>query len=61
LRSWPAARTIWTEIDQAGGTALVVEADITDRTQAEAAVQQAVERFGRLDPLPGRDERIPSD
>ena len=39
------------EIDQAGGTALVVEADITDRTQAEAAVQQAVERFGRLDIL----------
>jgi NADP-dependent 3-hydroxy acid dehydrogenase YdfG len=39
------------EIDQAGGTALVVEADITDRTQAEAAVQQTVERFGRLDTL----------
>jgi NADP-dependent 3-hydroxy acid dehydrogenase YdfG len=39
------------EIDNAGGTALVVEADITDRTQAEAAVQQAVERFGRLDTL----------
>ena len=39
------------EIDQAGGTALVVEADITDRTQAEAAVQRAVERFGRLDIL----------
>jgi NADP-dependent 3-hydroxy acid dehydrogenase YdfG len=39
------------EIDQAGGTALVVEADITDRTQAEAAAQQAVERFGRLDTL----------
>jgi len=39
------------EIDQAGGTALVVQADITDRTQAEAAVQQAVERFGRLDTL----------
>jgi hypothetical protein len=36
---------------KAGGTALVVEADITDRTQAEAAVQQAVERFGRLDTL----------
>jgi NADP-dependent 3-hydroxy acid dehydrogenase YdfG len=92
------------EIDKAGGTALVVEADITDRTQAEAAVQQAVERFRRLDtlvnnaglmllgavvgtdaqewdrmiainvqgllyttcaglphPLPGQDERIPSD
>ena len=39
------------EIDQAGGTTLVVEADITDRTQAEAAVQQAVERFRRLDIL----------
>ena len=30
---------------------LAVEADITDRTQAEAAVQQTVERFGRLDTL----------
>jgi NADP-dependent 3-hydroxy acid dehydrogenase YdfG len=39
------------EIDKAGGAALAVEADITDRTQAEAAVQQAVERFGRLDTL----------
>ncbi|MEU1446559.1 SDR family NAD(P)-dependent oxidoreductase [Streptomyces mirabilis] len=39
------------EIEKAGGTALVVEADITDRTQAEAAVQQAVEHFGRLDTL----------
>ncbi|TDO47213.1 NADP-dependent 3-hydroxy acid dehydrogenase YdfG [Kribbella sp. VKM Ac-2527] len=39
------------EIDKAGGTALVVEADITDRAQAEAAVQQTVERFGRLDIL----------
>jgi NADP-dependent 3-hydroxy acid dehydrogenase YdfG len=37
------------EIDKAGGTALVVEADITDRTQAEDAVQQTFERFGRLD------------
>ena len=39
------------DIDKAGGTALVLEADITDRTQAEAAVLQAVERFGRLDIL----------
>ena len=39
------------EIDKAGGTALVVEADITDRTRAEEAVQHAVERFGRLDTL----------
>jgi len=39
------------EIGKAGGTALVVEADITDRTQAEAAVQQAAGRFGWLDTL----------
>ncbi len=39
------------EIEQAGGTALAVEADITDRTQAEAALEQTVERFGRLDIL----------
>ncbi len=39
------------EIDKAGGTTVVVEADISDRTQAEAAVQQAVGRFGRLDTL----------
>jgi NADP-dependent 3-hydroxy acid dehydrogenase YdfG len=39
------------EIDKAGGTALAVEADITDRAQAEAAVQQAAGRFGRLDAL----------
>jgi hypothetical protein len=29
------------EIDKAGGTALAVEADITGRTRADAAVQQA--------------------
>src|SRR4029077_6860392 len=39
------------EIDKAGGTALVVEADITDRAKAMAAVQQAAGRFGRLDVL----------
>jgi NADP-dependent 3-hydroxy acid dehydrogenase YdfG len=39
------------EIGKAGGTALAVEADITDRAQAEAAVQQAAGRFGRLDTL----------
>jgi NADP-dependent 3-hydroxy acid dehydrogenase YdfG len=40
-----------TDIETAGGSALVVEADITDRSQAEAAVQRTVERFGRLDTL----------
>jgi NADP-dependent 3-hydroxy acid dehydrogenase YdfG len=39
------------DIENAGGTALAVEAGITDRAQAEAAVQQAAERFGRLDTL----------
>lgn len=43
--------TLAAEITEAGGTALAVEADITDRYQAEAAVQQTVERFGRLDIL----------
>jgi NADP-dependent 3-hydroxy acid dehydrogenase YdfG len=40
-----------TEIQTAAGTALAVEADISDRDQAETAVDQAVERFGRLDTL----------
>jgi NADP-dependent 3-hydroxy acid dehydrogenase YdfG len=39
------------EIEKVGGAALVVEADITDRNQAEAAVEQTVKRFGRLDTL----------
>ncbi|MDH6292793.1 SDR family NAD(P)-dependent oxidoreductase [Rhodococcus opacus] len=39
------------EITEAGGTALAVEADITDRDQAETAVRQTIERFGRLDIL----------
>jgi NADP-dependent 3-hydroxy acid dehydrogenase YdfG len=38
-------------ITQAGGTALVVQADISDRAQAERAVQQTVEQLGRLDVL----------
>jgi len=39
------------EIEKAGGGSLVVEADITNRAHAEDAVQQTVERFGRLDIL----------
>jgi NADP-dependent 3-hydroxy acid dehydrogenase YdfG len=38
-------------IEAAGGTALAVEADITDRAQAEQAITTVVERFGRLDIL----------
>ena len=36
-------------IRQAGGTAHVVPADITEQAQAAGAVRQTVERFGRLD------------
>lgn len=39
------------EIEMAGGRAFSVEADITDRSQATSAVQQAIDRFGRLDIL----------
>ncbi|MET8213045.1 SDR family NAD(P)-dependent oxidoreductase [Streptomyces sp. NPDC005373] len=44
-------QTLTAEIIEAAGTALAVEADISDRDQAEAAVRQTVERFGRLDIL----------
>ena len=40
-----------TEIEAAGGTALAVAADISDRTAAESAVQTVIERLGRLDIL----------
>jgi NADP-dependent 3-hydroxy acid dehydrogenase YdfG len=43
--------TLSSEIETTGGTALVVEADISDRTQAQEAVKRTVARFGRLDTL----------
>jgi NADP-dependent 3-hydroxy acid dehydrogenase YdfG len=39
------------EIEADGGTALAVATDITDRLQAELAVQTVVHQFGRLDIL----------
>jgi len=39
------------EIAAAGGTALPIEADVSEREQAEAAVARAVEELGRLDLL----------
>lgn len=39
------------EIEKAGGTALAVATDISDRAQAEAAIETTVARFGRLDIL----------
>lgn len=43
--------TLAAQIEAAGGIALAVPADITDRAQAEAAVQTVIDRFGRLDIL----------
>jgi NADP-dependent 3-hydroxy acid dehydrogenase YdfG len=40
-----------TEIESAGGTALAIPADISDRDQAFAAVARTIQRFGRLDIL----------
>jgi NADP-dependent 3-hydroxy acid dehydrogenase YdfG len=39
------------EIAGAGGTALPIEADVSEREQAEAAVARTVEELGRLDVL----------
>ena len=39
------------QIEAAGGRALVIEADITDPAQAQAAVQRTVTDLGRLDTL----------
>jgi NADP-dependent 3-hydroxy acid dehydrogenase YdfG len=39
------------EIEKAGGAALAIPADVTDRAQAESAVTTTVEHFGRLDIL----------
>ena len=39
------------QIEQAGSQALAVSCNVADRADVEAAVQQAVERFGRLDIL----------
>lgn len=38
-------------IEERGGTAYAVQADISDRAEAEAAVQAVVQNFGRLDVL----------
>jgi NADP-dependent 3-hydroxy acid dehydrogenase YdfG len=43
--------TLAEEIGSAGGRALAIEADVADRSQAEAAVARTVEELGRLDTL----------
>ena len=43
--------TLATEIRNQGGTALVLECDVTHQQQADAAVQRTVTELGRLDTL----------
>ena len=43
------ARSVVEEIRSAGGQAEVYAADIGDRVQAQAMVEQVIERFGRVD------------
>jgi NADP-dependent 3-hydroxy acid dehydrogenase YdfG len=40
-----------TEIESAGGTALIVPADVTDAEQVKAAIQRTIAELGRLDTL----------
>ncbi|MDB5893470.1 MAG: 3-hydroxyacyl-CoA dehydrogenase, partial [Rhodoferax sp.] len=46
-----AARAVVREIEAAGGEAFEYDCDVTDPAQAEAMVQQAVARWGRVDIL----------
>jgi NADP-dependent 3-hydroxy acid dehydrogenase YdfG len=39
------------DIERSGGTALAIAGDITERSSAEAAVEQTIARFGRIDIL----------
>src|SRR5438552_3606825 len=39
------------QIGESGGKAIAIEADVTDRAQAEAAVARTVSELGRLDTL----------
>lgn len=43
------ADTVVAGIEAAGGSAVSVGADVTDRAQVESLVQAAIDRFGRLD------------
>jgi NADP-dependent 3-hydroxy acid dehydrogenase YdfG len=50
-RRWERLASITEEIVGAGATALAVQADLTDPSQAFRAVQEVVDSFGRLDIL----------
>ncbi|WP_449282033.1 SDR family NAD(P)-dependent oxidoreductase [Leucobacter sp.] len=44
-----AARAVARQIEDAGGSAIGVQADVTDRVGVRASIAAAVERFGRID------------
>jgi short-subunit dehydrogenase len=48
-RSGDSLNMIAEEIDRAGGVAVAVPCDVSDRIQVEALAQEAVKQFGRID------------
>jgi NAD(P)-dependent dehydrogenase (short-subunit alcohol dehydrogenase family) len=48
-RGRPALEATASEVEAAGGTALVVPTDVADATQVQALAVAALERFGRID------------
>ncbi len=50
-RSVPALEGVAREIEDAGGTAQVIETDVTERSSAALMAQQALDRWGRIDVL----------
>ncbi|NHN60710.1 MULTISPECIES: SDR family NAD(P)-dependent oxidoreductase [Halorussus] len=48
-RSADRAESVAADIEEAGGTAIGVEADVTDEDEMAALVETTVEEFGRLD------------
>lgn len=51
LRSEAAAKEVAEEVEQYGGRAMVIQADVSNRDDARRMVKTAVEQFGRLDIL----------
>lgn len=63
-RDRDSAEAVLNEVEKSGVSAIVVRADVSDRVQAEAMVEQALTRFGRIDILvnnAGIWERNPID
>ncbi len=48
-RNAEAAKAVAETIEEEGGSALVVTADVTERDQAERAIDEVMDRYGRVD------------